>query len=69
MLSTDPPVDRRDGDVAPKRFDRRDAHLRGDARSLETATADSPYWRNVAASTDAVRTAAPSAANNDHDLR
>jgi hypothetical protein len=40
VLSTDPPVDRRDGDVAPKRFDRRDTHLRGDARRLETATSD-----------------------------
>jgi hypothetical protein len=40
VLSTDPPVDRRDGDVAPERFSRRDTHLRGDARRLETATSD-----------------------------
>lgn len=43
MLSTDPPVDRRDGDVAPERFDRRDTHLRGDARRLETATSEIPH--------------------------
>jgi hypothetical protein len=43
VLSTDPPVDRRDGDVAPERFDRRGAHLRGDARRLETATSETPH--------------------------
>jgi len=47
VLSTDPPVDRRDGDSTPKRLDRRNAHLRGDARSLETATSVRPYSRHL----------------------
>jgi len=63
VLSTDPPVDRRDGDVAPERFGRRDTHLRGDARRLETATSDFLSSWCVAASTRAARAATSSAAN------
>jgi len=63
VLSTDPPVDRRDGDVAPKRFDRRNTRLRGDAWSLETATSDSSRSRCSAFSTHVASSEASSAAN------